>query len=74
MNRLERLCDSITSQSGVPRNAQIIIDQPLHPAQTLKTTNFVDFPLYRSDRHELPHSLKTAQASRATVAALPLTL
>ena len=41
MNRLERACYTITSQSGVPRNAQIIIDQSSEVAQTLKTTDFV---------------------------------
>ena len=40
MSHLERLCETITSRSGVPRNVQIIIDQSLEPLQFLKTISF----------------------------------
>ena len=44
MNRWERFCETFTNQSGVPKNAQICIDQSSEVAQFLKTSDFVGSP------------------------------
>ena len=49
MNGWEPACDTITRRSGLPRNAHLHAHIYREVAQFLKTTDFVDFDLHRSD-------------------------
>ena len=49
MNGWEPACYTITRRSGLPRNAHLHAHIHREVAQFLKTTDFVDFDLHRSE-------------------------
>ena len=49
MSGWEPACETITRRSGLPRNAHLHAHIYREVAQFLKTTDFVDFDLHRSD-------------------------
>ena len=75
MNGWEPACYTITRRSGLPRNAHLHAHIYREVAQFLKTTDFVDFDLHRSDGPKRPMATTNAaiQNSMQQLAALPFT-